>query len=58
MANYDYQKAHDKVRHDWMVSVYGRMGIADEIFNMITEMIKRWKTTLKVQRNGKKDQIT
>lgn len=41
MAFYGYQKAYDIVKHDWMVRVYGWMAIAEQIVNMIAEMLKR-----------------
>ena len=33
VAFYDYRKAYDKVRHDWMVMVYDWMGVPNPLIN-------------------------
>lgn len=48
MAYYGYQKAYDIVKHNWMVRVYGWMGVAEETGNVIKEMMNKCKTRLEV----------
>ena len=54
VAYYDYRKAYDMVHHDWMLRVYEWMGIPKAICKVIEQLIKRWKTRLKVFDQGKK----
>ena len=48
VAFYDYQKAYDMVRHDWMVRVYRRMGIPQKVVNVLIKLMRGWKTRLEV----------
>ena len=56
VAFYDYQKAYDMVRHDWMLRVYKWMGFPKVLCNVIEELMKRWKTRLEL--NTRKKTIT
>ena len=48
VAFYDYQKAYDMVRHDWMIRVYQWMGV-----HVIVKLMEGWKTRLEVTEDGK-----
>ena len=48
VAFYDYQKAYDMVKHDWMLRVYGWMQVPDKMLNVIRELMRGWKTRLEV----------
>ena len=54
VAFYDYQKAYDMVRHDWMIRVYQWMGVPEQLIEVVKELMKRWKTKLEVTENRKK----
>ena len=41
---YDYKKVYDKVHHDWMLRVYKRIGIPDEVIKLISNLMELWKT--------------
>ena len=34
VAFYDYRKAYDMVRHDWMLRVYPWMGVPEKVVNV------------------------
>ena len=53
VAFYDYQKAYDMVRHDWIIRVYRWMGIQEKVVKVLTKLMKGWKTMLEVTQNGK-----
>ena len=53
VAFYDYQKAYDMVRHDWMTRVYRWMGIQEKVVKVLIKLMKGWKTRLEVTQNGK-----
>ena len=53
VAFYDYQKAYDMVRHDWMIRVYQWMGAPEKLIEFVKELMKRWKTKLEVTENKK-----
>ena len=53
VAFYNYQKAHDMVRHDWMTRVYQWMGVPEKVVNVIVKLMEGWKTILEVTENGK-----
>ena len=53
VAFYDYQKAYDMVRHDWMIRVYRWMGIQEKVVKVLIKLMKGWKTRLEVTQNGK-----
>ena len=53
VAFYDYQKAYDIVRHDWMIRVYRWMGIQEKVVKVLIKLMKGWKTRLEVTQNGK-----
>ena len=53
VAFYDYQKAYDMVRHDWMIRVYRWMGIQEKVVRVLIKLMKGWKTRLEVTQNRK-----
>ena len=53
VAFYDYQKAYDMVRHDWMIRVYQWMGVPEKVVNVIVKLMEGWKTRLEVTEDGK-----
>ena len=53
VAFYDYQKAYDMVRHDWMLRVYRWMGVPEEIVKVLIKLMDGWKTRLEVTDDGK-----
>ena len=53
VAFYDYQKAYDMVRHDWMIRVYQWMGVPQTVANVIVKLMEGWKTRLEVTEDGK-----
>ena len=40
VAYYDYQKAYDKVHHDWMIMVYNWMGYPKKVIQLIEHIMK------------------
>ena len=40
VAFYDYQKAYDMVRHDWMIRVYRWMGIQEKVVKVLIKLMK------------------
>ena len=50
---YDYQKAYDMVRHDWMIRVYQWMGVPQKVVNVISKLMEGWKTRLEIHQDGK-----
>ena len=42
VAFYDYQKAYDMVRHDWMKKVYQGRGVPEKFIEVVKELMKRW----------------
>ena len=50
---YDYEKAYDMVRHDWITRVYQSMGVPEKVINVIVKLIEGWKTRLEVTEDGK-----
>ena len=55
VAFYDYQKAYDIVRKDWVIRVYKWMGVPEKVVNVITKLIEGWKTAMRdcIQREKK-----
>ena len=53
LAFYDYQKAYDMVRHDWMIRVYRWTRIQEKVVKVLIKLMKGWKTGLEVTQNGK-----
>ena len=45
---YDYQKAYDKVHHDWMIRVYEWIGIPTVVISLLREPMNKWKTRLEL----------
>ena len=41
VAFYDYQKAYDMVRYDWMIRFYQWMGIPEKLIEVLKELMKR-----------------
>ena len=54
VAFYDYQKAYDKVHHDWMVRVYEWIGISTAVISLLRELMNKWKTRLELWKDGEK----
>ena len=54
VAFYEYRKAYDTVHHDWMLRVYEWIGIPNEVINLISQLMKMWKTRLEIWSEGKK----
>jgi len=55
VAYYDYQKAYDKVHHDWMLKVYRWMGFPEDVVKVIEHMMKGWKTKLEITKERTKE---
>lgn len=53
VAFYDYQKAYDMVRHDWMERVYTWMRIPGKVINVLRAIMGRWRTRLEINDNKK-----
>ena len=53
VAVYDYKKAYDKVHHDWMMRVYEWIGIPQEVIELISQLMSKWKTRLEEIWNGR-----
>ena len=51
---YDYRKAYDRVRHDWMLRVYRWMGVPGKVVNVLSQLMEGWKTRLEVTDKGNK----
>ena len=51
---YDYQKAYDIVRHDWMLRVYRWMVVPEKVVNIISKLMSGWKTSYKEWENNRK----
>ena len=51
---YDYKKVYDKVHHDWMLRVYKRIGIPDEVIKLISNLMELWKTRLEIWNKAEK----
>ena len=54
VALYDYQKAYDKVHHDWMIRVYEWIGIPTVVISLLRELMNKWKTRLELWKDGEK----
>ena len=50
---YDYQKAYNIVRHDWMIRVFTWMGYPSKFINVLKQLMDGWKTKLEVNDGGK-----
>jgi hypothetical protein len=55
VAYYDYQKAYDKVHHDWVLRVFKWIGIPEAIIKIIEHMMSKWKVKLEVRNGSEKD---
>ena len=53
VAYYDYQKAFDKVHHNWMVKVCTWMEYPENFVKIIGTMMEKWRTRLEVCRDKK-----
>ena len=49
VAYYDYKKAYDMVRHDWMMRVYEWAGVTIKVCKVIQQLMDGWKTRLEVR---------
>ena len=49
---YDYQKAYDIVRHNWMIRVFTWMGYPSKLINVLKQLMDGWKTKLEVNYGG------
>ena len=56
VAYYDYQKAYDKVHHDWMTIVYRWMGFPERVVQVMEQVMCGWQTRPEVIAEGKKRQ--
>ena len=54
MEFYDYQKAYDIVRHDWMLRVYRWTVVPEKVVNVISKLMGGWKTSYREWENNKK----
>ena len=54
VAFYDYNKAYDKVHHDWMIRVYDWIGIPRNVIRLIVDLMSKWKTRLEIWNGSKK----
>ena len=54
---YDYKKAYDIVHHDWILQVYKRTGILDNVITLLSSLTKKWKTRLEIWKDGKYQQM-
>ena len=54
VAFYDYKKAYDKVHHDWMLRVYKWIGILDNVITLLSSIMRKWKITLGIWKDGEK----
>ena len=49
---YDYQKAYDMVRHEWMIRVFTWMRYSSKLINVLKQLMDGWKTKLEVNDGG------
>ena len=49
---YDYQKACNMVRHDWMIRVFTWMGYPSKLNNVLKQLMDGWKKKLEVNGSG------
>ena len=54
VAFYDYKKARDKVHHDWMLEVYQRIRIPDNVVTLLSSLMRKLKRRLATWKDGKK----
>ena len=54
LAFYDYEKAYDKVHHDWILRVYQWICVPDEVIKLISNIMELRKTRLEIWRKGEK----
>lgn len=54
VAYYDYQKAYDMVRHDWILKVYGWMGVPENVCRLVENLMKKWMIKLEIRVDGEK----
>ena len=52
---YDYKKAYDMVRHDWMLRVFNWMGVPKGLIVLLRKIMSVWKIRLEIFRNGQKE---
>ena len=50
----DYQKAYDKVHHDWMLRVYQWIRIPIKVIERLQNLMSKWKTKLEIIFKGEK----
>jgi hypothetical protein len=48
VAYYDYQKAYDMVRHDWILRVFEWMKVPNSVAQVLQCMMGKWRTRLEV----------
>ena len=48
---YSYQNACEKVTNDWMLRVYMRMGMSDNVIVWMSELKKKWSARLETRSN-------
>ena len=49
---YDYQKAYDMVRDDWMMKVFRWMGYPNKLVNVLKQLMDIEKTIVEVNDSG------
>ena len=54
IAFYNYKKTYDKVHNDWILRMYRRVGIPDEVIKLISNLMELWKTRLEIWSKGEK----
>jgi hypothetical protein len=54
VAYYDYQKAYDKVHHDWVLRVFEWIGVPATIRAIVEHMMSHWRTRLEVRVGAQK----
>ena len=50
---YDYQKACNMVRHNWIIRVFTWTGYPSNLINVLKQLMGGWKTKLEVNDGGK-----
>ena len=47
---YDLLKAYDSINHKWMLNVLKEYKISNKIYNIINDIINKWKIKLKYKK--------
>ena len=54
VAYYDYKKAYNMVRHDWILRVFNWMGVLKGLIAVLSKIMGNWKTKLEIYCDGEK----